>query len=89
MTASRQADVLAIGDRVRLEPDLNWLSEFQPLAESGRIGTITARPSDRCWTVQFDVMRPGSRPKVGDFFAGNLILVAKGPYQPPTQERLI
>lgn len=69
---------LAVGDRVRLKPNENWLSIWYPLAKHKRLGTVISESSHGCWSIRFDVKRPGAKHKVGDFHHRDIVFVSRG-----------
>lgn len=62
-----------IGTRVRLKPRHDWICWCMAMANSKRVGTIIALPCK----VEFDVVKIGSRPKIGDFNPEDLEIVAE------------
>lgn len=82
MTINERASI-EVGDRVRLKPFNDWLSTWRPLANSGRLGTVTAMLGENRIAIEFDVAREGARPKKATFLRDDIELVARGPWQPP------
>jgi hypothetical protein len=68
------SDTIHIGARVRLRPSHNWLSRYAPLAERGRLGTVTALEGDRNAHVEFDVVRRGAKTIKACFMILDLIV---------------
>lgn len=64
------------GDRVRLRPRHDWLSAYAPLAEHGRVGTVLDLDERGYPLIQFDTVRPGTKPKRGTFNPRDVIVVA-------------
>lgn len=76
---------IEVGDRVRLKPFNDWLSTWRPLANSGRLGTVTDNLEEGRVVIKFDAAREGARQKAGTFLLDDIELVARGPWQPPEQ----
>lgn len=76
---------IEVGDRVRLKRFSDWLSTWRPLANSGRLGTVTATLGESQIVIQFDAARDGAKQKTATFSREDIELVAKGPWQPPEQ----
>jgi hypothetical protein len=72
------------GDRVRLKPFHDWLDTWRPLANSGRLGTVTSVGESQV-VIQFDAARDGAKQRTANFSRDDIELVARGPGQPPEQ----
>ena len=56
---------LAVGVRVRLNDIPDWISPWDQFARTGRRGVVLDINERGTPLIEFDVIRPGTKPKVG------------------------